>query len=562
MSTSNISRLTGAIACLLLCTCRNNGKAPAPEQIAALQLKEGKLIVCGPLQSKFGTLTFNATVSDANVAPFALGLKLLHSFEYDEAEKVFAGIIQSEPSCYMAYWGIAMSNFHPLWTPPLPEELKKGATAIAIAKKLPSPTPREAKYLEAIDAFYAGYEKDSHRTRCLRFEAAMRDLQAAYPDDREAKVFYALALDAAADPADKTYQKQLVAGELLNTLYASYPDHPGVVHYLIHSYDAPGLAQNALEAARRYAALAPSSAHALHMPSHIFTRLGMWNECIQSNQEAASSAQCYAEQAGIKGHWDEELHALDYMMYGYLQQGDNLNSRKQLNYLSAIREVHPANFKVAYAFAAIPARMALENKDWKKAATLQTPSANFDWTAYPWQRSIIHFARALGAAHTGNQANAALEIGIMQQLHDTLIAQKDSYKANQVAVQINIARSWWYAGQGAIDTAVSYMELAAAMEDNTEKHPVTPAEVLPAREQLGDLLLSIGRPKEALVAYDKSMKKNPNRFNSLYGAAQAASQGKEKARAAELYVQLLKMATANSDRPELSVARHYHEMYN
>ncbi|MGX5819604.1 hypothetical protein ACWKWU_15515 [Chitinophaga lutea] len=509
------------LVCTFFFACHRPATVPTTAQIDALQLKEGKTILCGPPQSQLGNVTFPVSMPEAQATQFLLGLKLLHSFEYDEAEKVFAGIVRADPSGYMGYWGIAMSNFHPLWSPPLPAELEKGAAAIALAQKLPPPTAREGRYLDAINAFYKDYKNVPHRTRCQRFEQAMDELQAAYPEDKEARILYALALDAAADPTDKTYVKQKKAGDILTALYKQYPDHPGVVHYLIHSYDIPGLAQNALPAARRYAELAPSSAHALHMPSHIFTRLGMWPDCVRSNREAAASAQCYAEQSGIKGHWDEELHCLDYMIYGYLQERDNQRAQEVLQYLYSIREVHPTNFKVAYAFAAIPARVVLENKDWSKAAALVPPQANFNWNDYPWQSAMIHFAKALGAIHTNDKALATQEMTRLQHIYDTLAAQQDDYKASQVAVQLLIARAWQQASAGQPDSAVAMMERAASKEDITEKHPVTPAEVLPAREQLGDLLLSLGRPREAIVAYEASLKKNPNRFNSLDGMAKA-----------------------------------------
>ncbi|WP_276481057.1 hypothetical protein [Paraflavitalea pollutisoli] len=556
----NTCRQTAAwlTAITLLVSCSQAPKAPSAAAIAALELRQGKLITCGPEQAALGKLSFKATVSDQQAPLFATGVKLLHSFEYEEAEKVFAALIDAEPSCYMAYWGVAMSNFHPLWAPPLPGELKKGAAAIAIARGLKAPTPREGAYLEAIAAFYDDYQQTEHRTRTARFELAMDKIQAAFPEDIEAKVLYALALDAAADPADRTYAKQKKAGVILNLLYAQYPQHPGVVHYLIHTYDVPGMAQHALVAARNYATIAASSAHALHMPSHIFTRLGMWNDCVQSNLQSVESARCYAEQAGIKGHWDEEMHGIDYLIYAYLQQGDNKAAKRQLAYLATIKEVHPANFKVAYAFAAIPARYVLENKDWAAAAILEPPTANFAWADYPWPNATVHFARALGAAHTGQLKQAEAELMILKRLHDTLSAQKDKYKAGQVAVQWYIARSWWLKGRQLNDSAIQAMQTAANMEDATEKHPVTPAEVSPAREQLGDLLLALHQPAAALTAYETSLRRNPNRFNSLYGAATAARLQGDNRLAQQYYQQLLLLNKQQpAQRPELVEASRY-----
>jgi tetratricopeptide (TPR) repeat protein len=384
----------------------------------------------------------------------------------------------------------------------------------------------------------------------------MEKIHTTYPDDKEASIFYALSLDASANPNDKTYTNQKKAGSILNALYPSEPNHPGIIHYIIHTYDYPGLAELALPAARKYAAIAPNSAHALHMPSHTFTRLGLWDECIKSNLASVASAKCYAEQAGIKGHWDEELHGLDYLMYAYLQKGENKLANEQLTYLETIREVHPANFKVAYAFAAIPARFLLENKNWYRAATLQMAPANFSWIQFPWQESIIHFTRLLGAAHLGKIKNANIELEKLKLLHDTLEQQKDAYKSQQVAIQIKTGEAWIQFAKEKTTVALNLMKLAADMEDGTEKHPVTPGEVLPARELLGDMLLQIKQYEDALLAYEAVLQKCPNRFNSLYGAGVAAEKSGQKQKAVFYFKQLLTITdTLKSDRPELVDAR-------
>ena len=331
-----------------------------------------------------------------------------------------------------------------------------------------------------------------HRARCIRFEEAMEKLYSDYPKDKEAATFYALALNAAADPADKTFTKQKKAGSILSALYPNEPNHPGIVHYLIHTYDAPELAHLALPAARKYASVAPSSAHALHMPSHVFTRLGHWTECINSNLTSVSAAQCYAEAAGIKGHWDEELHGLDYLVYAYLQKGDNDKAKKQLAYLETIKEVHPLNFKVAYAFAAIPSRYVLENKLWKEAANLKIRE-NFPWQKFPWQKGILHFTRLLGSVNTDNIKAAKTELGKLNEIYDTLTNQKDAYKATQVAIQITAAKAWITFKEGNTTQALELMNAAAGMEDKTEKHPVTPSEVIPAKQLLGDMLFEMNK---------------------------------------------------------------------
>jgi tetratricopeptide (TPR) repeat protein len=493
---------------------------------------------------------------------FNLAVELLHSCEYDEAEKVFAKVIDESPGSAMAYWGVAMSNFHPLWTPPTEEELQKGAKAINIAKAIKTKSDKEAGYINAIGLFYKDWDKTDHPTRCVYFEKAMEQLHAEYANDHEVAIFYALALDAAANPTDKTYTNQKKAGTILNDLYKVQPNHPGIIHYIIHTYDYPELAKLALPAARKYAQVAPSSAHALHMPSHIFTRLGLWDEAIHSNLQSVDAAQCYGEQANVSGHWDEELHGLDYLVYAYLQKGDNKLAEQQVKYLNTIKAVYPVNFKVSYAFAAIPARYVLENKKWKEAAILPLPSANFSWNKFPWQEAIIHFTRLLGAAHTGKIDAAKSELAKLNQLHDTLEKQKDSYKAKEVEIQIKTGEAWIQFEQGDKANALNIMKLAADMEDSKDKHPVTPGEVLPARELLGDMLLQTKQYKEALAAYEAVLTKSPNRYNSLYYAGIAAEQSGDKEKAISYFKQLLSIAdTINSDGPEIVAAQSFLKMH-
>jgi tetratricopeptide (TPR) repeat protein len=444
-----------------------------------------------------------------------------------------------------------MCNFHPLWTPPTESELKKGTDAIEIAKALNPVSKRESDYIDAIAGYYKDWNKREHHARCVLFEKKMAKLYADYPDDKEAALFYALALDAAAEPTDKTYANQKKAGSILEALYPANPNHPGILHYLIHTYDYPGLAGLALPAARKYASIAPSSAHALHMPSHIFTRLGLWDESIKSNLVSIAAAKCYAESADIRGHWDEELHGMDYLVYAYLQKGENDAAKEQMRVLETIREVYPVNFKVAYAFAAIPSRYLLENKNWKEAATLQIHPVNFPWATFPWQEAIIHFTRIMGCAHLGNMDLARSELTKLELLRDTLKKQKDPYKTKQVEIQINTCEAWIKFYTEKKNEALDQMKLAADMEDSTEKHPVTPGQVIPARELLGDMLLETGQPEKALEAYEAELVINPNRFNGLYGAGLAAERSGNKAKAILYYRQLLTITDGvKCDRPE------------
>jgi tetratricopeptide (TPR) repeat protein len=517
--------------------CKQKSSNISKDAINEINLKRGEIISCGPTDQQFGTASFEVTCDEKNRKDFNLAVELLHSFEYDEAEKAFTKVIDQDPNCAMAYWGIAMSNFHPLWTPPTVDELNKGLKAIQIAKSIES-SKRESAYIDAIASFYQDWEKTSHQTRCLEFEKGMEKVYKDYPDDKEAAIFYTLALNAAADPSDKSFAKQKKAGAILNALYPGQPGHPGIIHYLIHTYDYPELAQQALEAARKYATVAPSSAHALHMPSHIFTRLGLWYECIQSNIASVSSAKCYAEAAGIKGHWDEELHGLDYLMYAYLQKGENDSAKKLLDYLNTIVEVHPVNFKVAYTYAAIPSRYLLENKMWKEAGSMRVSPANVEWKNFPWQEAMFHFTHLLGSVHMGNLTAAEEELRILNRIHDTLINQKDQYKANQVAIQIKSSEAWMRLAERKSNEASTLMQLAADMEDKTEKHPVTPGEVIPARELLGDMLMKMNKPGEALKAYKANLEKHPNRLNSLTGAI-AAARGTGDSETATVYFQQL-----------------------
>jgi tetratricopeptide (TPR) repeat protein len=538
-----------------LYSCHQKNNEPSPETIASIQLKRGEVVLCGPPEKQFGNTGFETSCPEKVKMDFRLAIALLHSFEYDEAEKVFAKIIDVAPECAMAYWGVAMSNYHPLWAPPTPSELEKGARVIAIAQSLTEKSKRETAYIDAIASFYHEWGKTDHRTRCLNFEKAMERVYTDYPTDKEAAIFYALALDGAADPMDKSFAKQRKAGAILTALYPGEPDHPGIIHYIIHSYDYPELAELALPAARKYASIAPSSAHAQHMPSHIFTRLGLWDECIHSNLVSTASAKCYAESTGIKGHWDEELHGLDYLVYAYLQKGDNGLAKQQCDYLDSINEVYPLNFKDAYAFAAIPARYLLENKMWKEAAAMQTHPVNFPWYKFPWQEAIIHFTRALGAAHTGDLESAVKELRKLNMLRDELLQQKDAYKANQVQVQAKIAEAWILFRKGRNSDALNLMNEASTLEDNTQKHPVTPSEVIPARELLGDMLLEMNQAGKALEAYEADLKEHPNRFNGLYAAGLAAEKTNNAEKAKRHYQQLIKISDpVKSNRPELQSA--------
>jgi tetratricopeptide (TPR) repeat protein len=542
------------LACLFACTSK---KAEVQQQLASLDLTRGEINLCGSGTDQFGTVDFSLACSDKVRADFNLATALLHSFEYPEAEKVFAKVMDQDPECVMAYWGAAMCNFHSLWSPPGPADLEKGLKIVTLARSIvDDKSSRESDYLEAIATIYDDWQTQDYATRLKEYEQAARKVFEKYPDDKEAAIFYALALRASADPADKTFVNQKKAGDILAKMFVAEPNHPGIAHYLIHNYDYPELAELGLPAARKYASIAAASAHAQHMPSHIFTRLGLWDEAITSNVNSVSSAQCYAQNLGAKGHWDEEIHGLDYLIYAYLQKGSDDKAKEQMDYLMSFEEVFPVNLKEAYAFASVPARYALERRDWAAAAALKMEPSFFPWEKFDWERSNIHFARLLGDVHLNKMKEAKTELEELKSNQKKLTDAKESYKANLVSIQVKACEAWIKLKEGQKKEAIALMTEAADMEDATEKHPVTPGEVIPARELLGDLYFEAGDFKNAMIAYENNLIRHPNRYNGLYGAAQAALKSGEKEKATKFYQQLQANTNSSvSDRPQMEIVK-------
>jgi tetratricopeptide (TPR) repeat protein len=509
-----------------------------------------------------GKVSFVVSCSPQAQKQFNLSVAWLHSFEYGESERAFNKVAAIDPQCAMAHWGVAMTQYHQLWAPPTRAELEKGVLEAQEAKAIGAKTARERDYIDAIAEFYGDWERSNHPTRAAHYERAMEQLFGRYPTDREAGVFYALALNAsalAATPMDKTYAKQKLASAILNRVLRLEPEHPGVTHYLIHSYDYPPLARFALAAARSYARIAPSSAHALHMPSHIFTRLGLWSEDVAMNVRSENAARDYAQRNHLTGVWDEQLHAMDYLAYAYLQQARDRDARAVLDELRAIRKTDPEDFKCAYSFAAIPARWALERRNWSEAADLKLEPADFPWPRFPWAEAINHFARAIGAARGGHSELARVEIEKLRDIQQRLVGAKDNYDwATQVDIQRRAAGAWLAKADGKNEDALQLMRSAADLEDSTEKHPVTPGAILPARELLGDLFLELNRPSEALHEYERSLASSPNRFHGLYGAARAAQLQGNRVKARRFYQQVVSnCALAGAGRPELQRAREF-----
>ncbi|WP_336518494.1 tetratricopeptide repeat protein [Pollutibacter soli] len=559
---SEKSLLVFFLLVVYISACNLNSSAPEKAFIHDLHLKTGEIISCGPPDKEFGTVSFETSCDEKVKADFNTALALLHSFEYDESEKMFAKIIDKSPGCAIAYWGVAMSVYHALWEPPSEADLIKGSKAVSIAKSIYNKSELEAGLIDALAAYYKHWEKSNPRARSIQFEKAMEDVHNKFPANSEVSIFYALSLNASADPSDGSYINQKKAGAILDSLYKVQPNHPGIVHYIIHTYDYPVIASLGLPAAKRYAQVAPSSAHALHMPSHIYTRLGMWDDCAEINLRSVEAAKCYAHSAGIMGHWDEELHGLDYIVYAYLQKGDEEAARKQVQYIETIKEVHPVNFKVAYTFAASPARVMLENRNWQGASELQLHPSDFPWQKFPWQESIVHFARLLGAVHTGEMSAAKTELATLSVLRDTLIQQNDKYKSNQVQIQVKTGEAWIASMENKQTKALTLMKAAADMEDSASKHPVTPGEVLPARELYADMLFQLKQYDLALQEYEMALQKSPNRFNSLYGAGVAAEKLGDKGKAINYYEQLVSVVGSGSHRPELIAVREFLKTHN
>jgi hypothetical protein len=391
---------------------------------------------------KLGTITFPISCAPASQAPFARSVALLHSFWYDEAEKAFAATAAADPSCAMAHWGVAMSLYHPIWAAPTPAEIARGRDAVAKAVAAGAPTDREKAYVAAIAAFFENADTVDHRTRAVAYEKAMERVHEQNPDDREAAIFYSLALLGTAPPADKTYANQKKAGEILNRVLPQQPDHPGVAHYLIHSFDYPQLASLALPAARSYSKIAESSPHALHMPSHIFVRLGLWDDSIRSNEDSAATARAHVAKTDPGASSFDELHALDYLAYAFLQQGRDEKAGEIAGQIRAVKRLDNAQFAAAYALAAVPARYALERGRWADAAALEVAPAWFPWSKFPFAEAITHVARAIGASRTGDIPRAREAVTRLGALREATLAAKIAYWPDQIEIQRREAAAW------------------------------------------------------------------------------------------------------------------------
>ena len=477
----------------------------------------------GKPPERLGQVHFPVTCSDAAQKEFNRAMALFHSFWFDPAKQSFAKVLELDAQCAMANWGIAfMSMGNPFAWPANPTAMKAAAAAADKAQQLGGKSARERDYIEAMTAFFKDWESVDHRTRAVAWEKAMAQVAQRYSDDVEAKILHALLLAATALPTDKTFANQLKAAAILEPLFKQYPDHPGLPHYLIHSYDYAELAEKGLPAARIYAGIAPSVPHALHMPSHIFSRLGLWDELVEGNRTSyrAAIGELSEKTLGVGAY--DALHAIDYMVFGQLQQAQDKAAQTFADEVAAITKINVENFVAAYAFAAIPSRIALEHGDWQKAAALKLSPSSLAWNKFPQAEAILVYARGLGAARSGMSDAASRDVKRLQELKDAMTAAKNNYWAAQTDFQIKTVNAWIAYHEKRHDEALRLMREAAEAEEASDKHPVTPGSVVPSRELLAEMLMGLGQPGPALTEYERSLKRDPNRFRAIYGAARAA----------------------------------------
>ncbi len=492
------------------------------------------------------TIRFPTSCHADTEEEFRRAVALVHSFWFAGAIGSFEQVLELDPDCAIAHWGIALAHWgNPFAGQRNAQQLARGRAAVERGLATGAPNERETRYLEAVAELFNDNRPETQGNRTLAYENAMEALAKAYPEDLEARIFYALAISQNHVPGDQTYARQLEAGAILEPLFAMHPDHPGLAHYIIHAYDHPPLAERALDAAMRYASLAPDAPHALHMPSHTFTRMGLWQASIDTNKRSAA----VASSAG------EELHALDYMAYAYLQLGRDREAREVVRRSEAlVGEVDitavGATQAGAFAIAAIPARYALERRAFSEAAALPVQASEL-----PHTRAMTHFARAVGAARSGEPQAATDDVTKLAALRDQLIARRDDYWAEQVDIQWQVARAWLRFAEGYADAGIALLTDAAEAEDRTDKSAISPGPLAPARELLGWMLLESNRPEAALEAFRLTMEKEPNRFLGLYGAGRAAEALEDHVAAREFYARLLEVTADDTDRAEIRHAR-------
>jgi hypothetical protein len=501
---------------------------------------------------RLGTVNFPISCNPTAQQAFNRAVAMLHSFFYPETVKAFTALAEAEPSCAMAYWGVAISQRpNPLVAPFPPDLLKRGWEAIEKARAASSKTEREGDWIEALATFFQDWDKVDQHTRTLAYEAAMARLHDKFPADDEATIFYALALNEAEDLSDKTYARQLKATSLLDPMAAKYPDHPGIAHYIIHSYDYAPLAEKGLPAARRYAEVAPTAPHALHMPSHIFSMVGLWQDSIKANVTGKAASKAYAAKFYPGAVDGGQLHAMDFLEYAYLQGAQDQQAKAILDERNAVEKFAQARLPGDTAFAAIPVRYAIERGAWVEAAALAPRESQF-----PYAEAIIHFGRALGAARSGDAAAANRDIAELEARRAKLQEAKQGYWVGQIEIHIAAARAWAAKAEGRSEAALALMREAAAKDDASEKHVAMENRLVPMRELLAEMLLEAGQPAIALQEFEASLKIAPNRFRSFVGAAKAAESAGDAVRARSYRERLVELCSvADTERPELVAAK-------
>ena len=511
-------------------------------------------------EERLGEVNFPISCSPAAQAQFNRAVALLHSFFFPETVKAFTAVAEKEPSCGMAYWGIAISQRpNPLVGPFPGDVLKVGWEAVEKARATAQKNERESTWIEALAAFYQDYATVPQRTRTANYETAMARLVARHPDDAEAAIFYALALNEAADPGDKTYAKQLKAADILEKLESNFPNHPGIPHYIIHSYDYPELAVRGSIAASRCARLAPSAPHALHMPSHIFSTLGMWQDVISSDSASDDLTMAYTARINPQAASDPaknpaRYHSLDFLTNAYLQLGHDQQAKRIVDARNSVPE-YSATFRYSghTAFAAIPVRYAFERGAWAEAAALAIPK-----TPFAQAEAITWFGRAVGAARNGDLTKAKEAADQLRALKDRLDKANDAYWAGQVAIQERASEAWIALVEGRKGEAIAAMRQAADLEDRSGKHVAMENRLLPIRELLGELLIEAQEPAQALKEFETSLRNNPNRYRSFAGAARAADRAGDRVHARSYYEKLISLAgNADTARPDLIAAKQY-----
>ncbi len=523
---------------------------------SAVQAHDHDATAAPPVET-LGDVNFPVTCKPAAQTEFNRAMALLHSFWYSPAQASFATVLELDPECGMAHWGRAFASMgNPFTWSSNPGAAKLGAVHGQLARKTGAKSARERDYIAAQGVFFRNWQTASFAQRVDDYMGAMTNLAARYPQDDEAKILLALAIIFDIDPADKTFAKQSRAMAILEPLFAKYPNHPGIAHYVIHTNDYSELATRALPAARTYAGIAPSVPHALHMPSHIFSRVGLWPDMVTTNRASYNAARAELDAATLTLGDYNALHAMDYMLFAHLQQAQDRAAQAILEETQAIRKIQVENFAAAYALAAIPARFALERKDWQQAAELTLSPADMGWEKFPQAESILVFARGLGAARGGNIDVARASVARLRALNDQMRAANLGYWPTQTAIQIQAVDAWIALAEGQPDTALQRMREAAAAEDASDKHPVTPGNVVPSRELLGDMLLELQQPAAALDEYVRSLRRDPNRYHGLAGAARAAAAAGNVQLAREYFTRLqAQTAESDSPRPEVAAAR-------